>query len=315
MDIFDLTHNDYSNRKNVHDINDRKMVNLIKNDPESYEVSKFVILGCPQDLGVIRNGGRKGSSIGPNAIRSQFYKMSYPKEIKNISIFDLGDLIISSDLEDIHINQEKVVKKVLSDDKIPIVLGGGNDISYPDLKALYATSKNILAVNVDQHLDIRDMSKRNSGTPYRMLIEENILNNNNFIELAIQQFSNSYIYYNFLEELKFPIFTLDDINAKGLPKIFELIKNKISSQNIFWGIDMDSIKASDAPGVSAPSPTGLTSEQIIAIAKFAGSFTQSKIFEITEMNPSFDIDHRTAKLAGHLILNFINQKNKIENVV
>jgi len=315
MDIFDLTHNDYSNRKNEHDINDRKMVNLIKNDPESYKVSKFVILGCPQDLGVIRNGGRKGSSIGPNAIRSQFYKMSYPKEIKNISIFDLGDLIISSDLEDIHINQEKIVKKVLSDDKIPIVLGGGNDISYPDLKALYATSKNIFAVNIDQHLDIRDMSKRNSGTPYRMLIEENILNNNNFIELAIQKFSNSYIYYNFLEELNFPIFTLDDINEKGLPKIFELIKNKISSQNIFWGIDMDSIKASDAPGVSAPSPTGLTSEQIIAIAKFAGSFTQSKIFEITEMNPLFDIDHRTAKLAGHLILNFINQKNKIESVL
>ena len=221
MDIFDLTHNDYSNSKNVHDNNDRKMVNLIKNDPESYEVSKFVILGCPQDLGVIRNGGRKGSSIGPNAIRSQFYKMSYPKEIKNISIFDLGDLIISSDLEDIHINQETVVKKVLSDDKIPIVLGGGNDISYPDLKALNATSKNIFAINIDQHLDIRDMSKPNSGTPYRMLIEENILNNNNFIELAIQQFSNSYIYYNFLEKLNFSIFTLDDINAKGLPKIFE----------------------------------------------------------------------------------------------
>ena len=93
-------------------------------------------LSQAQDLGVIRNGGRKGSSIAPNAIRSQFYKMSYPKEIKNISIFDLGDLIISSDLEDIHINQEKVVKKVLSDDKIPILLGGGNDISYPDLKAL-----------------------------------------------------------------------------------------------------------------------------------------------------------------------------------
>ena len=49
MYIFDLTHNDYSNSKNVHDKNDRKMVNLIKNDPEFYEVSKFVILGCPQD--------------------------------------------------------------------------------------------------------------------------------------------------------------------------------------------------------------------------------------------------------------------------
>ena len=42
------------------DPNDPRLGELVKRDPKDYEGADIVILGCPQDEGVKRNGGRVG---------------------------------------------------------------------------------------------------------------------------------------------------------------------------------------------------------------------------------------------------------------
>ena len=49
----------------------------------------IVIVGCPQDEGVKRNGGREGAAAAPEAIRRQFYKLT-PFNFRK-RVFDLGD--------------------------------------------------------------------------------------------------------------------------------------------------------------------------------------------------------------------------------
>lgn len=284
---------------------DRKMGDVVSDEPSDYDDAEFIIIGCPQDEGVRRNNGRVGAAAAPDAIRQILYHCTAPPELTTGAIVDLGNIIIASTLEETHDIHAKVVTKILADKKRLIVLGGGNDISYPDCSGLSKVHKNILALNIDSHFDVRENKVRNSGTPYRQLLEENIIRPENFFELAIQPFANSEIYWKYLESKGVSIHTLEQLQKQGIKKTLNSILDKNKSEAIFWGFDMDSVRSADAPGVSASYPTGLTAEEILSVATIAGQDSRSKILEISEVNPKYDIEHKTAKLAAQIIICYL----------
>jgi formiminoglutamase len=306
---------------NVFELTERPAENLFykRNDPEDkrlgehvginikdYEKSNVVIVGSPQDEGVKRNKGRAGAAKAPDEIRAALYKLVVSKNIKSLKVFDLGNLKTNQSLEEIHSSQEEVIYSLLKDNKKIIMLGGGNDISYPDCKALSRFNKKILALNIDSHFDVRSNSPRNSGTSYRMLLEEKLINGKDFFEIGIKDFASSAAHEKYLKTKGAHIIFYNDLKKKSIEKTLKEILAAHKSKNIFWGFDMDSVKSSEAPGVSAPSPLGLTADQAAAIASLAGENMNTKIFEISEVNPVFDIDSKTSKLAAIMIWHFLN---------
>jgi formiminoglutamase len=289
------------------DVNDVRLGEIVSSDFKDYEKAEVVILGCPQDEGVSRNKGRIGAAMAPEAIRKQFYKLT-PFGI-SAKIFDLGDLRIETTLEATHDSHTKTVEQVLRDGKRLIVLGGGNDVSYADGCAMSNVfgNKNWLAFNIDAHFDVRDEKTRNSGTPYRQLLEENRLNPENFYEIAYQTQAASPVYFKYLQSIGVNLTSLDEYQSTEFRKLFQKkLTNQSSGFKHFWGFDMDAVRASDAPGVSAPSPIGLSAREVTDLATFAGSLPETKIVEITEVNPNFDIDNRTSKLAAVLVHRFLS---------
>ena len=287
------------------DTDNTKMGDVVSDEPSDYDDAEFIIIGCPQDEGVRRNNGRVGAAAAPDAIRQILYHCTAPPELTAGAIVDLGNIIIADALEETHDIHAKVVTKILADKKRLIVLGGGNDISYPDCLGLSKVHKNILALNIDSHFDVRENKVRNSGTPYRQLLEENIIRLENFFELAIQPFANSEIYWNYLESKSVSIHTLEQLLKQGIKKTLNSILDKNKCEAIFWGFDMDSVRSADAPGVSASYATGLTAEEILSIATIAGQDSRSKILEISEVNPKYDIDDKTVKLAAQIIICYL----------
>jgi formiminoglutamase len=85
-------------------------------------------------------------------------------------------------------------------------------------------------------------------------------------------------------------------------EVRELMKQKFinhsSSLNSFFGFALNAVRMSDAPGVSAPNPTGLRAGELITLVKFAASLVNTRVIEFTEVNPSFDVDSRTVKLVA-----------------
>lgn len=287
-----------------HDKNDFRLGEIVGRTEEDYEASDIVILGCPQDEGVKRNLGREGAALAPAAIRKQFYKLT-PFNIKR-KIFDLGDVMIGSDLEETHERHSAVVKHVLEDGKRLIVLGGGNDISYPDGKAMAEVFgiEKWIAVNIDSHLDVRIAEQANSGTPYRQLLEGNYLRPSYFYEVAYQTHFCSPVYYSYIRDLGVNRISLEILRSRDEADIE--LKEKIRlnfinhsiSLNTFFGFDMDAVRSADAPGTSAPSPLGLRAGEFITLVKYAASLANTKIIEFSEVNPNFDIDDRTTKLVA-----------------
>ena len=286
------------------DPNDPRLGDIISRDPNDYAHADIVILGCPQDEGVRRNRGRAGVAKAPFAIREQFYRLT-PMNIKK-RVFDIGDTDVSGTLEEIHDRQTEIVSKILSDGKRLIVLGGGNDISYADGRAMAGvfTRDFWIGVNIDSHLDVRADTPRNSGTPYRQLLEEKHIRPDYFYESGYQTHFCSPIYYKYIQDLGVNRISLELIRSRQEAdmELKESIKQKFighsSSMNTFFGFDMDAVRMSDAPGTSAPSPLGLKAGEFIQLVKYAASLANTRIIEFTEVNPDFDIDNRTAKLVA-----------------
>ncbi len=285
---------------------DRKLGEFVRRDPNDYVEADFVIVGCPQDEGVKRNKGRPGAALAPTEIRKAFYKFPITEGLFSKILFDLGDVKIGDTLEQTHETLTEVIYQIVTDDKKLIILGGGNDISYPDCLALSRVNPDILAFNIDSHYDVRKDQPRNSGTPYRQLLEENILKPEKFFEVAANPLVNSPEYTKYLENKGVKIVTLNTLREYGIDKIITKILQEQNAEAIFWGFDLDSVRTMDAPGVSAPNPIGLSADEICRIAFLAGKQLNSKILEISEVNPNYDLDNRTSKLAATIMLYFLN---------
>lgn len=304
-EIFDLT-----NRPNSDlffsrgDKNDPRLGEVVCREEKDYQSAEIVILGCPQDEGVRRNNGREGAAMAPTAIREQFYKLTTFNIRKKL--FDLGDVKIGGSLEETHETQIAIVSQVLRDGKRLIVLGGGNDISYPDGVAMADVFGPDwwIGINVDSHLDVRIAEQRNSGTPYRQLLEEGHLLPKYFYEVAYQTHFCSPVYYEYIRSLGVNRISLEMLRSRDQAdeEIKEQIRKRFigqsSSLNTFFGFDMDAVRSSDAPGTSAPSPLGLRAGEFITLVKYAASLANTKMIEFSEVNPKFDADNRTTKLVA-----------------
>jgi formiminoglutamase len=282
-----------------------------------YEESNLVIIGCPQDEGVRRNGGRTGAALAPDAIRGEFYRLT-PFGIHH-KISDLGNLQLQDSLEETHDVLTAITKKVLEDGKKIIVLGGGNDISYADGRAMSEVfgAGNWLGVNVDSYFDVRADAERSSGTPYRQLLEEKLIRSDYLYEIAYQPQLVSPVYYRYLQNLGVNLVSLDQLRSRETAdlELRELMRQKFvhhsQSLTAFFAFDLHAVRQSEAPGTSAPSPIGLRSGEFLNLVQYAAKLVNTKIIEFTEVNPKFDVDGRTTKLVAVAIHRFCSSQPKI----
>ncbi len=74
-----------------------------------------------------------------------------------------------------------------------------------------------------------------------------------------------------------------------------------SIDTLYMSIDLDCFPSYEAPGVSAPASRGVAYEVIEPLVKLAASSGKLAVADVAELNPSHDIDNRTARLAARLV--------------
>lgn len=298
------------------DPSDPRMGDIVLHGEKQYtDEMKVGIVGVPVDEGVKRNGGRVGAKDGPDAIRREFYKrtpfvIGKERSPSTVPVFDFGDIKPAKTLEGTHDILAEAVHTLVSADIVPIVLGGGHDIAYPDFQGFSKGRKSVGVINIDAHLDYRKpIPKRNSGTSFRQMLDQHQspLSAMNLVEIGIQSFANAEDHYNELVERGATIFSLRDVRADGIAKVLELAYElaTASTDALYVSFDLDAVHSAEAPGVSAPLPTGLTSEEFLTAALFAGKRRKTRLIDIVEMNPKYDADSRTARLAAMAMMYFL----------
>ena len=155
----------------------------------SGDEGEIVVIGFPYDEGVRRNAGRVGAKLGPRAFRQSLQRTGTVINVQfndldlreHLTLSDGGDIPEDLSLEEAHQRLEERIEGLLSLSKLPFVIGGGNDQSYPNASALLALQEKshsgqaLWVINIDAHLDVRPLKEGkqvHSGSPFRLLMED-----------------------------------------------------------------------------------------------------------------------------------------------
>ncbi len=274
----------------------------------------ITLLGYACDEGVRRNLGRPGAAKGPNAIRAQLGKMANHLSDK-ISFLDMGNFnCLDGDMEATQQALQKQVQTILENNTFPLLLGGGHDIAYGHycgIRDHLGKKQSLGIINFDAHFDLRKYDKgTNSGTPFNQIADDCSKQGFPFqyLCLGIRKEANSMELYKTADELGVKYIPQAEFSIHHIEQVEQAIKSFLSQvDTVYVTIDMDGFSSAYAPGVSAASPVGFSPEIVLASLDFIIRSKKLISVDVAEMNPAYDRDDQTAKLAASLLHYIIHE--------
>lgn len=284
--------------------------------------AKYILLGIPEDIGVKANYGIGGTHTAWPAFLSAFLNVQANDFLPTEQVALLGEIMppegVNSSAESLRTIVEQidnivypVIKYIVSAGKVPIIIGGGHNNSFPNLKGLsQAVNKAVNVINIDAHADIRPIEEgRHSGNGFSAALNEGFINKYCIFGLH-QNYNNQY--------------TLNQINNHpNISAVFfdNLLKDNLDiptawqdfTQNLYspcaLELDLDCISNVLS---SAITPTGFSLNEIRKI------ILQNKIkfsyFHVCEGASKLDNGRNDAgigKTISYLISDFIKNQSQL----
>ena len=300
------------------DERDPRMGEIVRpGSDQNLKGADVALIGVPEDRGILANLGREGARVGPRAIRRAFYRLTpgFRPTLSDLNLVDVGDIKTEGrKLDEVHASTRAVVAAIAAEGVLPLLIGGSHDLTFPGLAGLVdglALDEGELGViNVDSHLDVRDMSHGiTSGTPFFRALEElprRALRGANFVEYGIQELHNSPWYHQWLRENGASIFTLKSLQGRPMETFLQALQVAGEGPHtIAVSVDIDAVRSTDAPGASASNPNGLSAQDLEKVAHLAGRTERVRFFDIMETSPPLDVDGRTSALAAAVLFWFL----------
>ncbi|MFV0578622.1 MAG: formimidoylglutamase [Fusobacterium ulcerans] len=274
---------------------DLRLWQVVQEIKEAQEAGGVCFVGYDTDDGVVRNLGRKGAESGSNAIRKAI--QSFP-QLKRLKVYDYRNLEKKS-VEEAQKEYSEKISDVLKKGIFPIGLGGGHDIAYGSYLGIRKAhpDKKIGIINFDAHLDMRPYDKgRTSGTSFKEIMDND--KNTQYAIVGFQKMGNTERLIKTAEAFNVLILE-EECSEESIIKSLEEFIKKVDI--VYITFCMDVFDASTAPGVSAPVVMGLEPKKGKRLLRFLMETEKVVCVDFAEVNPVYDIDNMTAKLAGCLI--------------
>ena len=288
----------------------------------------FVLIGIPEDIGVKANLGIGGADSAWVPFLQSFLNIQSNDfleggEILLLGHFDFSDMehIIehnASNMDErseafrhavntIDAEVEQMIHLITQNKKIPIVIGGGHNNSYPCLKGaakgFYKAGiipiAQLNAINLDAHADLRPIEGRHSGNGFTYAEEDGYLEK--YCVIGIQE---NYIPQNLWMDLVnnpfFDCITYEDIFLHEKRTFRQAIGHATSfTDDTRCGIELD-LDIVEHVLSSATSPVGISPNQARQYIQFATAQSKVAYLHICE-GATFLSDGRTNSNTGKLI--------------
>jgi len=302
-----------------------KNVSNIYEQLENLDV-KYVIFGVQEDIGVFANYGKSGAYNTWNTtlkflLNIQSNQFINPKEVLVLGHLDfeneqnLVSTFNQSKKKDI-LKARKIVSEIdgyvshlvyqiIKAGKKPIIIGGGHNNSYGNIKgASLALNKGMNVVNFDAHTDFRTEEGRHSGNGFSYAYNEGFLKN--YFVFGLHENYNSNEVLNHIEKIK----TIDYNTFEAL----EIRKNlKFKSEmsralkyvsDTSFGIEIDCDAIENIP-CSAMTPSGFSVNQSRRFVSFFSKHENATYLHVCEAISTKKTEAKVGKLVTYLITDFI----------
>ncbi|MCQ6272634.1 formimidoylglutamase [Pseudarthrobacter sp. R1] len=263
-----------------------------------------VLIGFCSDEGVRRNKGRTGAAAAPAALRAALGPLAFHLDR---SVADAGDVVVSgSDLEAGQERTGKAVTAMLDDGHLTVVLGGGHETAFASYlgvagSAAVQDGRRLGVLNLDAHFDLRDEDKPSSGTPFLQMARAEAAAGREFryAVVGISEPNNTRALFDTAQKLGVRYLLDEDCGAE---RVRDFVAGFLAEVDVLYlTIDLDVLPAAVAPGVSAPAAYGVPLAVISEVCRQVARSGKLLHLDVAELNPGFDIDGRTAKVAARLI--------------
>ena len=287
---------------------------------------QFVILGIEEDIGVFANQGHTGtskawSSIIKKLLNTQYNSLNQAEKVLILGSFQFHDY--QNELEKLDQKSAKdlnkvrnwvetidkevsfLVSQIVQAGKIPIIIGGGHNNAYGNIKGTSLALKSAInVINFDAHHDFRPLEGRHSGNGFSYAFDEGFLKRYCIFGLHENYISNDILKrLNKLKRIQYR--TFEDMAIRKKLKLFK----EMAASNKFLGkkplgieVDIDAIEY--APS-SARSPSGFSVNNARQFVNYFGSLNSATYLHICEAAPSLRNESQIGKLISYLVTDFI----------
>jgi formiminoglutamase len=298
--------------------------------------ARFVVIGIPENIGVQANYGMGGTSTAWLSFLQSFLNIQSNDFLTGEGIlvaghFDFGDLEFLID-RNAHDEEEKVeayrhavntvdeeveglIKTIVAAGKIPLVIGGGHNNSYPLLKGaskgLLQSNRTGLAqincINLDAHTDYRPAEGRHSGNGFRYAEEDGFLQKYCMVGIH-ENYLPQNVWLDIANNPFLDFITFEDIFIHEKRTFRQAVSHAISfTDDNFCGVelDLDSIENTLS---SACSPTGISSIQARQYVNLCAAHAKAVYLHIAEGATRLSngsTSELTGKLIAYLVSDFV----------
>ncbi len=259
---------------------------------------QIAVVGVQEDRNAENNYGT-GENL--KHIRQKLYEL-FPGKW-DTKIADLGNITKGSKPEDTYYALLDTLTELLSKNIIPIILGGGQEMTYVNYRAYDNLEQSVNITVVDSKFDLGTLEDDLSSHSYMSKIIMQEPNNLfNYCNVGYQTYFNDPDEIQLFDNMYFDCYRL------GVSKNLEAIEPAFRNADII-SIDLGAIRKSDAPGNNNASPNGFSGDEICAISRYAGVSDKVSSFGIYEYNSKYDTNDQTAALIAQMIWYFIEGVN------
>ncbi|WP_163164804.1 formimidoylglutamase [Arthrobacter sp. Alg241-R88] len=262
-----------------------------------------VLLGFCSDEGVRRNKGRTGAAAAPAALRAALGPLAFHLDRP---VADAGDVVVAgNDLEAGQARTGKAVTAMLDGGHLTAVLGGGHETAFASYLGVAGSAavqggRRLGVLNLDAHFDLRD-EEPSSGTPFLQMARAEAAAGRDFryAVVGISEPNNTRTLFDTAKKLGVRYLLDEDCGAE---RVRDFVAGFLADIDVLYlTIDLDVLPAAVAPGVSAPAAYGVPLAVISAVCRQVARSGKLLHLDVAELNPGFDIDGRTAKVAARLV--------------
>lgn len=266
--------------------------------PELDEID-IALIGVKEDRNSINN---EGTSLAANSFRESFYPLY--QGVQKPRIADLGNILAGASVMDTYIALKTVVAELIKAGILPVIIGGGQDLTYAQYLAYERLEQKVDLVVIDSSFDLNENEKDSKITTSESYLNKILLHEPNYLfnfsNIGYQSYFVSEESITVLDRLYFDSYRLGSFKG-AIEKAEPIVRNAD-----LISFDMSAIRSSDACANANASPNGFYGEEACQILRYAGMNDKLSSIGFYEFNPAYDSNGQTAALLSQMVWYFID---------
>lgn len=224
-------------------------------------------------------GTEHSSTVQADVFRNEFYQL-YKGDGWNFELYDLGTIQPGDKVEDTYFALSQVVTELIKVKIIPVVVGGGQDLTMACFKGYEPLEQMVNMCAIDSKLDI--------GSPDDALMADGFVSHLlmqrpcylfNYSVIGVQRPLVPKDALGLFDRLYFDICRLGEFNAN-----FKVAEPYLRNSEII-SIDFNSVKSGETDPKWYSNPNGFYMDQLCQLAKYSGLSDKTTCLGIFNVRP------------------------------